>query len=137
MDRQIQVITDAEPVVTSGARGSEDVGGGFGTRSDGGLFRSITLSADGLRDQVSNLVEVVQYVFSHTLEKPDLSLDQIELSVEISSEGQISILGTGGKAGGRGAIKLVFKRPPQPVAKIAVAAGEGHAGAEAVVSKPQ
>lgn len=137
MDRQIQVITDAEPLVPDGTRGSEDVGGGFGVRHDGGLFRSITLSADGLRDQVSNLIEVVQYVFSHTLDKPSLALDQIELSVEISSEGQISILGTGGKAGGRGAIKLVFKRPSQPAAKIAVAAGEGQVGAEAVVSKPQ
>jgi hypothetical protein len=39
-----------------------------------------------------------------------MQLDEIELSVEINGEGQMSILGTGGKAGGKGAIKLKFKR---------------------------
>ena len=39
-----------------------------------------------------------------------LALEQVELSIEISSEGQVSILGTGGKLEGKGGIKLSFKR---------------------------
>jgi hypothetical protein len=34
------------------------------------------------------------------------------LAIEISSEGQISILGSGGKLEGKGGIKLSFKRNP-------------------------
>src|SRR5262245_44757793 len=110
-NRQVRVITDAAPILggEDGARSGDDVGGGFGVRSDGGIFRLVNLSADGLRDQVTNLLDVVQYVFDQSLSKSTLALDEVELSVEINSEGQISILGTGGKAGGRGAIRLLFK----------------------------
>jgi hypothetical protein len=37
-------------------------------------------------------------------------LDEIELSVEISGEGEIKLMGTGGKAASKGAIKLTFRR---------------------------
>ncbi len=43
---------------------------------------------------------------------PGLQLDLVELSVEISSEGQVSILGSGGKLGGKGGLKLTFRPPP-------------------------
>lgn len=109
MDRQVHIITDAIEI-DSGARSGDDIGGGFGLRPDGTAFRLITLGAEGLRDQVSNLLEVVDYVFDQATAKTGVRLDQIDLSIEISSEGQVSILGTGGKAGGRGAIKLTFKR---------------------------
>jgi hypothetical protein len=39
-----------------------------------------------------------------------MQLDEIELSVEINGEGQVSLIGTGTKVGGKGAIKLKFKR---------------------------
>lgn len=108
MDKQIRVVTDASQV--QGARGGDDIGGGFGMRADGTAFRLISLGADGLRQQVSNLLDVVGYVFDQASEKGNVTLDQVDLSIEINSEGQISVLGTGGKAGGSGAIKLVFKR---------------------------
>lgn len=127
-DMQVRVITDATPTLGAtgdGVRGGDDVGGGFGLRPDGGAFRLVSLSADGLRDQVCNLLEVVQYVFNQSISKSTLALDEVELSVEINSEGQISILGTGGRAGGRGAIKLLFKRGGNPVAKVAATARSG------------
>ncbi len=110
MNRQIQVIVDEDMAIRADARSGEDTGGGFGKIHNSGSFRVVNLSADGLREQVSNLLEVVQYVFDRAMDKSSLLLDQLELSVEISSEGQISILGTGGRAGGRGAIKLIFKK---------------------------
>ena len=45
-----------------------------------------------------------------TTQSPGMRLDEIELSVEINGEGEVKLLGTGGKAGGKGAIKLKFKR---------------------------
>jgi hypothetical protein len=37
-------------------------------------------------------------------------LEEIELTVEVNAEGQLGILGNGGKAGGKGGIKLKFTR---------------------------
>jgi hypothetical protein len=39
-----------------------------------------------------------------------IRLDEVELSVEINGEGQVSLLGTGGKAGGKGTMTFKFKR---------------------------
>jgi hypothetical protein len=39
-----------------------------------------------------------------------LHLEEIELTVEVNAEGQLGILGSGGKAGGKGGIKLKFTR---------------------------
>jgi hypothetical protein len=38
-----------------------------------------------------------------------MELDEIELSVEVNGEGQLSLLGSGSKLGGKGAITLKFK----------------------------
>lgn len=39
----------------------------------------------------------------------DMKLDEVELSVEVSGEGEVKLV-AGGKATGKGAIKLKFKR---------------------------
>ena len=38
-----------------------------------------------------------------------MELDEIELAVEVNTEGQLSLLGSGGKVGGKGAMTLKFK----------------------------
>ena len=45
-------------------------------------------------------------------EPPDskMCLDEVELSVEINGEGQVSLFGVGGKAGGKGGMTFKFKR---------------------------
>ena len=53
---------------------------------------------------------VVGDVFDQARDETGMSLEEVELSIEVSSEGQISILGSGGKIGGSGGIKLSFKR---------------------------
>jgi hypothetical protein len=42
-----------------------------------------------------------------------LQLDEVELSVEINAEGQLSIVGKGGKLGNSGGMTLKFMRPTQ------------------------
>jgi hypothetical protein len=64
---------------------------------------------------MGNLLEVVQHVFDQPLSRLALALDEVELSVEISSEGEVRVFGSGGKLGGNGAIKLVFKRREPPI----------------------
>ncbi|MDE1995566.1 MAG: hypothetical protein KGI75_23910 [Rhizobiaceae bacterium] len=122
MDRAITIITDASSIAGptpglitggDGARGSEDVGGGFGTVLSSPL-KAVSIGADALKDQMTNLLEVVQHVFDQPLSRMSLALDEVELSVTISSEGEIRIFGSGGKLGGNGAIKMVFKRKEPP-----------------------
>jgi lipopolysaccharide export system protein LptA len=113
-------VTDVETSetvkVTEGGRGSEDVGGGFGSSAVQAVRKSLTqrvqIDADDLKRQIGNLTTVVGDVFDQTSGDTGLTLDQVELSIEVSSEGQVSILGTGGKLEGKGGIKLSFKRNP-------------------------
>lgn len=46
-----------------------------------------------------------------------MELDEIELMVEVNGEGQLSLLGNGGKAGGKGAMTLKFKMTKSTPAK--------------------
>jgi len=56
---------------------------------------------------VSGLFQKVDVVIG---KDADLQLDEVELSVEISTEGEVKLV-AGGKAAGKGAITLKFKRP--------------------------
>ena len=40
-----------------------------------------------------------------------MQLNEVTLSVEINGEGQVSLVGTGGKLGNKGGITLKFTRP--------------------------
>jgi hypothetical protein len=99
--------------------GSEDVGGGFGSGAVQAVRKSLTqrvqISADELKRQIGNLMAIVGDVFDQSRAETGMVLDGIELSIEISSEGQISILGSGGKLEGKGGIKFSFRRNPAKV----------------------
>ncbi len=108
-------VEAAETVeVVEGARSSEDVGGGFGSslvqQTRKSLTQRVQISAEDLKREIGNLLAVVGEVFDQARPEAGLSLEDVELSIEISSEGQISILGSGGKISGTGGIKLTFKR---------------------------
>ena len=97
----------------------DGVGGGFGSSALQAVRKSLTqrvqISAEDLKRQIGNLLAVVSDVFDQTRAETGIVLDGVELSIEISSEGQISILGSGGKLEGKRGIKLSFKRnPPKP-----------------------
>lgn len=109
-----EVETSELVQVIEGGRGSEDVGGGFGSRTVQAVRKSLTqrvqVSAEDLKRQIGSLISVVGEVFDQARSETGLSLEAVELSIEISSEGQVSILGSGGKLEGKGGIKLNFKR---------------------------
>jgi hypothetical protein len=78
------------------------------------LKQKVAISVDKLEQEMTHFLQVVGRLFNRAeqeaFKKPGMQLDEIELSIEINGEGQISLIGTGAKAGGKGAIKLKFKR---------------------------
>ncbi len=72
------------------------------------------VKAAKLEAHMSQFVKIVGRIFGNVQKQvepqSDLQLDEITLSVEISGEGEIKLLGTGVKTAGKGAIELKFKR---------------------------
>ncbi|MEA5554742.1 hypothetical protein VB713_27830 [Anabaena cylindrica UHCC 0172] len=75
------------------------------------------IKAGKLATQMSQFVAIVSHLFNHVEKQVQpqagIQLDEITLTVEIGSEGEIKVLGTGVKAAGKGAIELKFKRSPK------------------------
>ena len=77
--------------------------------------KGVQVSVSTLEQKMRHFLQSVGRIFNEaerqTIQSPGIRLDEIELSVEINGEGEVKLLGTGGKVGGKGAIKLTFKRP--------------------------
>jgi hypothetical protein len=118
---QLWIITEIETVEETveveGRRSSADRGGGFGPHDTLETTRTLTrrqrvsLDAQALKTQMESMLAIVNDLFSQADAQTGLRLDEVELSVEINAEGQISIVGNGGKLGNTGGIKLKFTRP--------------------------
>ena len=116
----IWIVTDDTPKITipDGIRGGIDRGNDWGdeTETNGtrGVGDAIKVSVEKLEQEMSHFLQVVGQVFHRAEQqvnaKSGIQLDEIELSVEISGEGEVKLIGNGAKAGGKGAIKLKFKR---------------------------
>ncbi len=112
----IWILTDETPNGSDadGAKSGIDIGADYddhpAAKAEHGQRRS-HVKAQDLKQNVSEFLEVVEEAFDQA-EKPRLKMQlyEIELSVEINGEGQVNLLGTGGKVGTKGAIKLKFKR---------------------------
>lgn len=98
----------------TGARSSSDIGGRLGEQE-----RSPEVAAtERSQVDVSKLKLEMQGFLKAMREMLDeadppsakIRLDEVELSVEINGEGQVSLFGIGGKAGGKGAMTFKFKR---------------------------
>ncbi len=109
-----EVETTETVEVRHGERGSDDIGGGFGlprvTEQIKIVRQRVPLDAVALKTQMSGLLQVVSDVFEQATQQRELLLDEVELSVEINAQGQVSIMGNGGSLSNKGAIKLKFKR---------------------------
>ncbi|PZV17108.1 MAG: hypothetical protein DCF22_04320 [Leptolyngbya sp.] len=116
---QLWLTTEVETIKTTevvqGGREGGDIGGGFGqpkvTEQVKTIVRQrVPLDAVALKTQMNGLLQVVGEVFDQATQNSDLTLDEVELSVEINAQGQVSIMGNGGSLNDKGAIKLKFKR---------------------------
>src|SRR5215831_19072746 len=90
-----EVETSESVEVIEGGRSAEDVGGGFGSSAIQAVRRTLTqrvqISTDELKRQIGNLVAVVGEVFDQSQAETGLLLEQVELSIEVSSGGQVSV----------------------------------------------
>lgn len=116
-DDVIWVVTDSEPFVPvpSGSRDGQrrnpfddEV-----EQTENSSRRAVPVKVDKLEAGVTEFLQLIGGVFSRAKQTagdlPGMELDEIELSVEVNGEGQLSLLGSGGKVGGKGAITLKFK----------------------------
>lgn len=114
----IWVIVDETPPATKedGAKSGTSPGNPYGTRSVIAAVteKAVKVSSQKLEAEMSNFLQVVGRLFNRAQKQVNqesgLKLDEIELTVEINGEGEVKLLGTGGKAGTKGGITLRFKR---------------------------
>jgi ribosomal protein L9 len=107
---------------TSGARSSGDRGGLIGTetteeivvsrKKDEMVITRRKVEVTKLKQEMKGFLQAMREMLDEA-DQPDskMQLDEVELSVEVNAEGQISLFGIGGgKAGGKGAMTFKFKR---------------------------
>ena len=84
------------------------------TTSAKAVASSVAVNAKKLEQEMNHFLSVMGKVFNRAEKEAapisGIHLEEIELSIEISGEGKIKLLGSGAKANSKGAIKLKFKR---------------------------
>lgn len=119
--KTIWIITEeaeaeaATTTITSGARSGNDIGGKLGTAitqaTEIVVSKQKEIEVALLKQRMQGFLEAIREILDEA-DQPNsqIQLDEVELSVEINSEGQISLCGIGGKAGSKGGMKFKFKR---------------------------
>ncbi|MHC5771197.1 MAG: Pepco domain-containing protein [Nostoc sp.] len=102
--------------VTRGSRSARDIGGRLGAEitetTELVITRRKSVEVGKLKQEMQGFLQAMREMLDEA-DEPDskIQLQEIELSVEINGEGQISLFGIGGgKAGGKGAMTFKFKR---------------------------
>jgi hypothetical protein len=76
------------------------------------------VSTSRLRDNLTEFLSNLGVVVGGAPERfGRFELDQVEISAEVTAEGDIHLLGIGGKAGVQGGVKFVMKRPSAPASE--------------------
>ena len=118
-----ETSTTDETSTYRGARGSGDRGGLLGRENTENKIVFDTpkgklvitrrpVEVSKLKQEMREFLQAMREMLDEA-EAPNskMQLDEVELSVEINGEGQISLFGIGGgKAGGKGAMTFKFKR---------------------------
>ena len=92
--------------------GSRDTGGLLGSDpNENSESNRKSVDVDKLKREMKGFLQAMREMLDEA-DPPDskMQLDEVELSVEINGEGQISLFGVGGKAGGKGGMTFKFKR---------------------------
>ena len=119
-DDVIWIVTDETPAnKTPGARDGGYTGNPLDEPEAYSPRRGVSVSAEKLKKEMSEFVKVMGSVLDQaresTKELAGMTLDEVELSVEVNGEGQLSLWGIGGgKVGGKGAMTLKFKASKAP-----------------------
>ena len=95
----------------TGARSSSDIGGQIGESAEVAATERSQVDVSKLKLEMQGFLKAMREMLDEA-DPPSakIRLDEVELSVEINGEGQVSLFGIGGKAGGKGAMTFKFKR---------------------------
>ncbi|GBF82268.1 Pepco domain-containing protein [Aphanothece sacrum] len=109
---KIGIITAT--IEEKGSRGSEDTGGRLIREAiipEVMGVRRTEVELDKLKAEIKAFIGAMREMLDEA-DPPNsqMRLEEVELSVEINGEGKVSLLGIGGKAGGKGAMTFKFKR---------------------------
>lgn len=76
--------------------------------------QSVRVSVEKLEDNMSEFLALVGGIFKQAAQEAEnrsgMHLDEVELSVEITGDGDVKLMGTGVGVEAKGAITLKFKR---------------------------
>jgi hypothetical protein len=113
---KIWIITGESEIreTPTGARSSSDIGGRLGEQKSSPEVAATERSqvdVSKLKLEMQGFLKAMREMLDEA-DPPSakIRLDEVELSVEINGEGQVSLFGVGGKAGGKGAMTFKFKR---------------------------
>lgn len=117
-DDFIWIVTDTTP---AGGRGDNNPRNPFEDKRPtipSGDRPGVPVPIEKLEKEFADFLDKMGRVLRQAQAKANeiggMELDEIELSVEVSGEGQLSLLGSGTKVGGKGALTLKFKQPSTP-----------------------
>ena len=112
----IWIITGQTQIkeIPDSARTGKDRGGYLGDEVEiekTTVTKRQAVAVDKLKQEMKSFLQAMREMLEEA-DTPDakMQLDEVELSVEINGEGEVSLLGIGGKAGGKGAMTFKFKR---------------------------
>lgn len=99
---QIWVVTASEPV--SGSKS------GNPHHPRNVANKAVQVSVAALQNNMSKFIQVVGGVFQQAKSVSGMELDEVKLSVEVTADGEVKLMGSGVGLEGKGAISLTFKR---------------------------
>jgi hypothetical protein len=116
-DDVVWIVIDkpAQEEIQQGGRSGGGTGNPYLTpdTAEPEVRHQIPVKAEKLEQGVSEFLQVMGQVMRNAKnsagELGAMELDEIELTVEVNGEGRLSLLGNGGKMGGKGAMTLKFK----------------------------
>ena len=107
----IVIVTDETDEASISIEGEK--GWGEEVRTRIARMKDIRLPVAQLEQNMNQFLQLIGRLFKQVDQQigaeSDMKLDEVELSVEISGEGEVKLV-AGGKAAGKGAIKLKFTR---------------------------
>ena len=91
------------PVIVG--QGDENEEGHLGVLTPGTRLKNLDI--DKLRESITNLSDQISSILQNVKKIGDFRLNQVQVSVEISAEGGVALIGSA-KAAAKGAIVLTF-----------------------------
>ncbi|AFY39267.1 hypothetical protein Lepto7376_3026 [[Leptolyngbya] sp. PCC 7376] len=115
--KEIWVVTaeSTEAQEVSGARSGRDGGNPWHQKAAQTVASGVKVSADTLQKNMSEFLGLVGNLFHQAENTTGMKLDEVELSVEVTGDGEVKLVGSGIGVEAKGAITLKFKRDSKPV----------------------